>query len=39
VPIIVRSVGPIGVAVVSGLPQFDDHRMVVAALRAQIAAG
>jgi len=39
VPIIVRSVGPVGVAVVSGLPQFDDHRMVVAALRAQIAAG
>ncbi len=38
-PIIVRSVGPVGVAVVSGLPQVDDHRMVVAALRAQLAAG
>jgi uncharacterized protein (UPF0303 family) len=36
-PIIVRSVGPIGVVVVSGLPQLDDHRMVVAALRARLA--
>jgi uncharacterized protein (UPF0303 family) len=36
-PILVRSVGPIGVVVVSGLPQLDDHRMVVAALRAQLA--
>ena len=33
-PIIVRSVGPVGVVVVSGLPQVADHRMVVAALRA-----
>jgi uncharacterized protein (UPF0303 family) len=32
-PILVRSVGPVGVVVVSGLPQVDDHRMVVAALR------
>jgi len=32
-PIIVRSVGPVGAVVVSGLPQLDDHRMVVAALR------
>src|SRR3954470_16811800 len=36
-PIIVRSVGPIGVVVVSGLPQVADHRMVVAALRAHAA--
>jgi uncharacterized protein (UPF0303 family) len=36
VPVIVRSVGPIGVVVVSGLPQLDDHRMVVAALRAHL---
>ena len=36
-PIIVRSVGPVGVVVVSGLPQLEDHRMVVAALRAQAA--
>jgi uncharacterized protein (UPF0303 family) len=36
-PIIVRSVGPVGVVVVSGLPQVADHRMVVAALRAQNA--
>ena len=32
-PILVRSVGPVGVVVVSGLPQVEDHRMVVAALR------
>jgi uncharacterized protein (UPF0303 family) len=36
-PIIVRSVGPIGVVVVSGLPQVEDHRMVVGALRAHLA--
>ena len=29
-PILVRSVGPVGVVVVSGLPQVEDHRMVVA---------
>jgi uncharacterized protein (UPF0303 family) len=32
-PVLVRSVGPVGVVVVSGLPQLDDHRLVVAALR------
>ena len=32
-PILVRGVGPVGVVVVSGLPQVEDHRMVVAALR------
>jgi uncharacterized protein (UPF0303 family) len=36
-PILVRSVGPIGVVVVSGLPQVEDHRMVVAAIRAHLA--
>jgi len=36
-PVIVRSVGPVGVVVVSGLPQVDDHRMVVAAIRAHLA--
>ena len=36
-PILVRDVGPVGVVVVSGLPQFEDHRMVVAALRAHLA--
>jgi uncharacterized protein (UPF0303 family) len=36
-PILVRSVGPVGVVVVSGLPQVDDHRMVVAALRAHLS--
>ncbi len=38
VPIVVRDVGPVGVVVVSGLPQVEDHRMVVAALRQLIAA-
>ncbi|HEX2073660.1 MAG TPA: heme-degrading domain-containing protein [Geodermatophilus sp.] len=33
-PVIVRSVGPVGVVAVSGLPQLADHRMVVAALEA-----
>jgi uncharacterized protein (UPF0303 family) len=37
-PLIVRDVGPVGVVVVSGLPQVDDHRMVAAALR-ELAAG
>jgi uncharacterized protein (UPF0303 family) len=37
-PILVRSVGPVGVVVVSGLPQVEDHRMVVAALRAHLAS-
>jgi len=36
-PILVRSVGPVGAVVVSGLPQVADHRMVVAALRAHLA--
>ena len=35
-PVIVRSVGPVGVMVVSGLPQLEDHRMVVSALRAHL---
>lgn len=36
-PVLVRSVGPVGVIVVSGLPQVDDHRLVVEALRAHLA--
>jgi uncharacterized protein (UPF0303 family) len=36
-PVLVRSVGPVGVVAVSGLPQLDDHRMVVAAIRAYVA--
>lgn len=36
-PVLVRGVGPVGVVAVSGLPQVDDHRMVVAALRAHLA--
>ena len=35
-PVVVRSVGPVGAVVVSGLPQLEDHRMVVAALRAHL---
>jgi uncharacterized protein (UPF0303 family) len=35
-PLLVRSVGPVGVVVVSGLPQLADHRMVVAGLRARL---
>jgi len=37
VPVVVRSVGPVGVVAVSGLPQVEDHRMVVAAIRAHLA--
>jgi uncharacterized protein (UPF0303 family) len=29
-------VGPVGVVAVSGLPQLEDHRMVIAALRAAL---
>lgn len=36
-PILVRAVGPVGVVVVSGLPQLEDHRMVVTALRNHLA--
>ncbi len=35
-PVVVRSVGPVGAVVVSGLPQLEDHRMVVAALGAHL---
>jgi uncharacterized protein (UPF0303 family) len=35
-PVIVRNVGPVGAVVVSGLPQLEDHRMVVGALRAHL---
>jgi uncharacterized protein (UPF0303 family) len=36
-PVLVRSVGPVGVVAVSGLPQLEDHRMVVAAIREHLA--
>jgi uncharacterized protein (UPF0303 family) len=32
-PIIIRHVGPVGTVTVSGLPQVEDHRFVVAELR------
>jgi len=35
-PVLVRSVGPVGVLVVSGLPQLEDHRLIVRALRAHL---
>ena len=35
-PVLMRSVGPVGVLVVSGLPQLEDHRLIVAALRAHL---
>jgi uncharacterized protein (UPF0303 family) len=36
-PVIVRDVGPVGTVTVSGLPQEDDHRLVVEVLRAFLA--
>lgn len=36
-PLVVANVGPIGAVVVSGLPQLEDHAMVVGALRAHLA--
>jgi uncharacterized protein (UPF0303 family) len=33
-PLVVRDVGPVGVVTVSGLPQVEDHRLVVSVLRA-----
>lgn len=36
-PLTVRGVGLVGVVTVSGLPQLDDHRRVVAVLRRFLA--
>ena len=36
-PLLVAGVGPVGVVVVSGLPQVEDHAMVVTALRELLA--
>jgi uncharacterized protein (UPF0303 family) len=38
VPLIVRGTGPVGVAIVSGLPMEADHALVVEALEAFLAA-
>jgi uncharacterized protein (UPF0303 family) len=38
VPIVVRGVGMVAVATVSGLPQVEDHRLVVQGIRAVLAA-
>ena len=35
-PVLVRSVGAVGVIAVSGLPQLEDHRLVVRVLRAHL---
>jgi uncharacterized protein (UPF0303 family) len=37
-PLRIRDVGPVGTVTVSGLPQADDHALVVEALRAHLAA-
>ncbi|MFI7609345.1 heme-degrading domain-containing protein [Micromonospora sp. NPDC049366] len=37
-PIILRGTGPVGTVTVSGLPQLDDHRLVVEALGLFLAA-
>lgn len=37
-PLIVDGTGPVGVAIVSGLPQQDDHALIVECLEAFIAA-
>jgi uncharacterized protein (UPF0303 family) len=36
-PLIVAGTGPVGVVIVSGLPQLEDHALVVASLEAHIA--
>jgi uncharacterized protein (UPF0303 family) len=38
VPLIVEGTGPVGVAIVSGLPQVDDHKLVVECLEGYLAA-
>ena len=38
-PVLVRGVGCIGTVAVSGLPQLEDHRLVVATLEAFLATG
>ena len=35
-PVLVRDVGPVGVVVVSGLPQLEDHRLVMTAIREHV---
>lgn len=37
-PVHIRSVGPVGVVTVSGLPQLDDHAMVVTAIRSFLSS-
>lgn len=36
-PLIVAGTGPVGVVIVSGLPQLEDHALVVASLEAHLA--
>ncbi|WP_375389089.1 heme-degrading domain-containing protein [uncultured Amnibacterium sp.] len=37
-PVIVHGAGPVGTVAASGLPQVEDHRLLVRALRAHLAA-
>lgn len=37
-PLLIRDVGPVGVVAVSGLPQLEDHRLVVGVLRRHLAS-
>jgi uncharacterized protein (UPF0303 family) len=37
-PVVVRDVGPVGTVAVSGLPQLDDHRLIVSTIRAYLTA-
>ena len=37
VPLIVEGTGPVGVAIVSGLPQQDDHALIIECLEAYVA--
>jgi Haem-degrading len=37
-PMLVRSVRPVGTVAVSGLPQLEDHRVVVSTIRAYLSA-
>ena len=37
-PVVVRSVGTVGTVAVSGLPQLDDHRLIVSTIRTFLSA-
>jgi uncharacterized protein (UPF0303 family) len=37
-PVVVRSVGSVGTVAVSGLPQLEDHRLIVSTIRTFLSA-